>query len=595
MFPTRQADRPFSQVFAIAALTTIMTLIVLAHPSVAFASNDVIAILYEDKTVVFQHSESDLQTSIHGDVVATGKDGEYNWQTNYWRNVFDLQTVRAIVFREPNLKLNPERFFANLTSLRSIEGLENLVPSSDSIAGMFSGCAASALNSLDFSKINTSDIVDMSGLFSDCKNLRKIDISDLNASKVEDMSHMFEGCSSLQSVELPGRKPTLLRTTAQMFRNCTSLKTINLSALSGAGRSTLSSTQGMFAGCSALEYADLLQFDFTHALNMSSMFSDCSSLKNVYLAGNESWGACSISGMFRNCRQLETIDLSRFHVTPKSCWNGDRSGTAELFSGCVNLRAANLTGIDCRFRPSAESAFKDCNRLATVVLECWHPISALPTPNSAFIPRATGKWIDPLGRVFSCRDSNALEAYVNSVAGTYQAQLQPNSLTKAKVMIKNRSYTGKTLKPSSVTVKLGGKTLRKNVDYTVSCKGGKKVGSYKVTIKGKGAYRGSKSATFKIVPKGTSLSKLKKARKGFTVIWKKQARETNGYQIRYSTSKSMKGAKTKTAEGRAKSSLKIAKLKGGKKYYVQVRTYKKAGGKTYYSSWSKAKTVRTAK
>lgn len=66
-------------------------------------------------------------------------------------------------------------------------------------------------------------------------------------------------------------------------------------------------------------------------------------------------------------------------------------------------------------------------------------------------------------------------------------------------------------------------------------------------------------------------------------------------QIRYSTSKSRKGAKAKTAKGRAKSSLKIAKLKGGKKYYVQVRTYKKAGGKTYYSSWSKAKTVRTAK
>jgi hypothetical protein len=171
----------------------------------------------------------------------------------------------------------------------------------------------------------------------------------------------------------------------------------------------------------------------------------------------------------------------------------------------------------------------------------------------------------------------------------------PASLSKASVIVKNRSYSGRKLKPSSVTVKLGGKTLRKNVDYTVSCKGGKKVGSYKVTIKGKGAYRGSKSATFKIVPKGTSLSKPKKARKGFTVTWKKQARETDGYQIRYSTSKSMKGAKAKTAKGRAKSSLKIAKLKGGKKYYVQVRTYKKAGGKTYYSSWSKAKTVRTAK
>ena len=142
-------------------------------------------------------------------------------------------------------------------------------------------------------------------------------------------------------------------------------------------------------------------------------------------------------------------------------------------------------------------------------------------------------------------------------------------------------------------MKLGGKVLRKNVDYTVSCKGGKKVGSYKVTVKGKGAYAGSKTATFKIVPKGTPITKEKSTKKGFTVTWRKQRKETTGYQIRYSTSKSMKGAKAKTVKGASKSSLKVSKLKGGKKYYVQVRTYKKVGGKTYCSSWSKAKAVKT--
>ena len=38
---------------------------------------------------------------------------------------------------------------------------------------------------------------------------------------------------------------------------------------------------------------------------------------------------------------------------------------------------------------------------------------------------------------------------------------------------------------------------------------------------------------------------------------------------------------------------KITKLKGGKKYYVKIRTYKIVGGKKYYSPWSKTKTVRT--
>lgn len=121
------------------------------------------------------------------------------------------------------------------------------------------------------------------------------------------------------------------------------------------------------------------------------------------------------------------------------------------------------------------------------------------------------------------------------------------------------------------------------------------MGSYKVTITGKGSYTGSKAATFKIVPKGTSLFKVKKAKNGLTVTWKKQRKETTGYQIRYATSKTLKGAKVKTVKGASKGSLKVSKLRGGKKYYVQIRTYKKTGGKTYYSTWSKAKAVKTAR
>jgi hypothetical protein len=36
----------------------------------------------------------------------------------------------------------------------------------------------------------------------------------------------------------------------------------------------------------------------------------------------------------------------------------------------------------------------------------------------------------------------------------------------------------------------------------------------------------------------------------------------------------------------------IKKLKAKKKYYVQIRTYKKVGKKYYYSKWSKVKTVK---
>ena len=32
--------------------------------------------------------------------------------------------------------------------------------------------------------------------------------------------------------------------------------------------------------------------------------------------------------------------------------------------------------------------------------------------------------------------------------------------------------------------------------------------------------------------------------------------------------------------------------RAGKKYYVRIRTWKKVKGETYYSAWSKAKSVK---
>ena len=138
--------------------------------------------------------------------------------------------------------------------------------------------------------------------------------------------------------------------------------------------------------------------------------------------------------------------------------------------------------------------------------------------------------------------------------------------------------------------------------YTLTYASGRKnVGSYKVTVKMKGNYSGSKAVSFKINPKGPSLSKLSKAKKAVTVRWKKQASKMGtsrirGYQIQLATnSKFTKNKKLVTVKGYKKTAKKVTKLKGGKKYYVRVRTYQVVNGSKYYSPWSKAKTVTTKK
>lgn len=192
--------------------------------------------------------------------------------------------------------------------------------------------------------------------------------------------------------------------------------------------------------------------------------------------------------------------------------------------------------------------------------------------------------------------------YRGSKTVTFSIARSKANLSAASVSVKSKAWTGKSQKCAAPTVKVGGKTLRNGVDFTWSCKAGKAVGSYKVTITGKGAYTGTKSATFKIVPKGTGISKLTKAKKAFTVKWKKPSKaalnQTTGYQVRWSTSKKFaaKTTKSKTVKAASpagkKCQFKVAKLKAGKKYYVQVRTYKKVGNATYYSAWSKAKAVK---
>lgn len=86
--------------------------------------------------------------------------------------------------------------------------------------------------------------------------------------------------------------------------------------------------------------------------------------------------------------------------------------------------------------------------------------------------------------------------------------------------------------------------------------------------------------------------KVKAGKKKMTVKWKKVS-DVTGYEIRYSTDKNFKkNVKTKKVTTYKKKGVTIKKLKKNKKYYVQVRTYKKVNGKTYRGKWSAKKSAK---
>lgn len=160
-----------------------------------------------------------------------------------------------------------------------------------------------------------------------------------------------------------------------------------------------------------------------------------------------------------------------------------------------------------------------------------------------------------------------------------------------KLSTSKYTYNGKVKKPS-VKVYVKGKALNKD-NYSVSYgKGRKNVGKYTVKVTLKNDYAGSKTVSFKINPKGTSIKHLKKGVRAFKPTWKKQTRQISGYQVQYSTKKNFKSAKIKAVSSKKKSTW-VIKKKAHKRYYVRIRTYKKVGKAKYYSSWSSAKSVKT--
>ena len=96
-----------------------------------------------------------------------------------------------------------------------------------------------------------------------------------------------------------------------------------------------------------------------------------------------------------------------------------------------------------------------------------------------------------------------------------------------------------------------------------------------------------------VKPKKTSIKKLSKGKKKFTVNWAKVS-GVKGYQIQYSSDKKFKkNNKSVTVTKQKTTKATVKKLKSKKKYYVRVRTYKTVNGKKIYSSWSKVKSVKT--
>ena len=181
-------------------------------------------------------------------------------------------------------------------------------------------------------------------------------------------------------------------------------------------------------------------------------------------------------------------------------------------------------------------------------------------------------------------------SYVGSADVTFK--IAKAKITKCTLTEKDQTYTGKALKPA-VKVTYNKAKLKNGTDYTVTYKNNTNIGVATVTVTGKGNYTGTKKLTFNINPKGTAFTKMTGAKTSVTLTWK-NPKNITGYEIQYSLKKDFSGGKTVKIKKAKTLTTTIKKLTGGQTYYVRIRaftTVKKKG--TFYSVWSKVKTVKT--
>jgi hypothetical protein len=173
-------------------------------------------------------------------------------------------------------------------------------------------------------------------------------------------------------------------------------------------------------------------------------------------------------------------------------------------------------------------------------------------------------------------------------------QVVPAQAASLAASVADVQWTGKQVKPAP-KVTFGGVALVNGVDYTLSYGANKAIGKATVNVVGKGNFAGVKVVAFKVVPKKSKVSKATAGKKQVAVSWSKvsKSQKVSKYEVRYRAKGTSKWTVKAFAAKTAKTTVK--KLKKGKVYQFQVRSFKTVSGAKYYSAWSATKASKKVK
>ena len=274
-------------------------------------------------------------------------------------------------------------FFANLTKLETITGLEYLNTANvTDMSFLFYDCQK--LTSLDLSHFNTANVTNMSSMFDGCTGLTSLDVTNFNTANVKNMRYMFSGCHKLKEIYISSKFVTdTVKSSEDMFLGCNSLSGDIDWTSDKATDKTYAKTGGGYFRDKAydnrpwVKYADgTLTFrcgykkifgDKEYALNSGGEIPAWNKSKNNYprvvfdasFANARPTTCYAWFKNFTNLTQIEGIEnLNTEKVTDMS----------SMFSGCICLKSLDVTNFNTANVKDMRYMFSDCRNLAELDL-----------------------------------------------------------------------------------------------------------------------------------------------------------------------------------------------------------------------------------
>ena len=247
-------------------------------------------------------------------------------------------------------------------NIQKVVFADEIKPSS--LVGWFSGFEN--LTSIDLTKLDTSNVTSMAGLFEDCESLETITFGDKwTTAQVMDMQSMFYGCSSLASIDVTKIDTSNVRDMNHMFSRCTSLTSLDLS---GWDVSNVFNMSGLFSYCKGLTELDLVSWnwDVSAVESMEGMFQYCTGLTSITFDWR--WNTSKVKDMdylFCGCNALTSVDFAGIDTS-------NVESISEMFGSCLAMTSLDLNGIDVSNVRVMDYLFYNCTALTTLDISTWN-------------------------------------------------------------------------------------------------------------------------------------------------------------------------------------------------------------------------------